>query len=430
MAALNRELRHNLHKASLLCLLAHGIRLSQQCDRPLPQATLLSLLPHDVMGNSSNPHTEETLRKMLRWFLARKDELCTALKCVSVEGDAEGAMEGSDLTSVQVLVALLRATGACARLALVLNPVPFKPTPKQQCWPSSKKGSPSSKKGSLSKTVAQSSVEYGSKTALELAEGCGATSSATFLRLMQECGRESQADSGTKMECEEGGSEGVVAGEDEEMSEGRVQEVASEGPGSSAQGEGRRGRKRRTSTTGQGGEKKMRVSGAISSGDGAISPSSAHRPSLRNASRLSGGRGKGKAVSPRKESTTMCVTSPYFGQAKEGRREGCSGNDSLSDDSDFVPVNKRSVQGGSGSSESEDDNIRRDEKRKKKGKRRVTQRVGRKGKGVGGKESTGRKGSKLAGEPAMESEEFQSEEHREKECEGKSLYGEETQLCY
>ena len=82
------------------------------------QAVLLSLLPSNLLLPS--PPSNDSLRRLLVWY---KEEAHTLIKALTVEHScAEG------LSTVQVLVGLLRAMGLRARLVLSLNPIPFKGT--------------------------------------------------------------------------------------------------------------------------------------------------------------------------------------------------------------------------------------------------------------------------------------------------------------
>ena len=115
LAEFARELRHSLHKVHLLCLVAHALLASGRCDQPLPQALLLSLAPRALLPpDSSEPEMAE-VSALLRWFVSSLGELSAAVEdgCPS-------------LSSVQLLVCLLRAAGLRMRLVLVLDPMPFR----------------------------------------------------------------------------------------------------------------------------------------------------------------------------------------------------------------------------------------------------------------------------------------------------------------
>ena len=131
MEAFDRELRLNLHKVSLLCLLAQGLRLSRACSDPLLQARLLSLIPREL-----HLSPVEKLPKLLRWLAARREYVYAAIKHEEEEekenGKDEGEFEmrrsGSGVVSLsQILVAILRVLGLRSRLVLSLNPISFRP---------------------------------------------------------------------------------------------------------------------------------------------------------------------------------------------------------------------------------------------------------------------------------------------------------------
>lgn len=120
VAAFNKELQCSLHKVHLLCLLAHGLRLSDQCDNQLLQSVLLSLLPVELLHSNTEHYNQDSLLKILKWSSAKMSQLS---KHVETSPDSEF----QSLTVVQLQVALLRAIGLRTRLILVLNPISFKP---------------------------------------------------------------------------------------------------------------------------------------------------------------------------------------------------------------------------------------------------------------------------------------------------------------
>lgn len=108
----NKELRENLHKCNLLCLLAHGLRLNKQCNQSLVQAQLLSLLPSEMV---TNVHDKASINQLLDWFILNHSSLLE----FSV---------GLEISSVQLTVSLFRSLGIVTRLVLHLMPLPFKPS--------------------------------------------------------------------------------------------------------------------------------------------------------------------------------------------------------------------------------------------------------------------------------------------------------------
>jgi len=129
----NKELKENLHKCNLLCLLSHGMKLNRQCNQQLIQAQLLSLLSTELITDNYDKHD---VMKVLNWFTSKHD--------VVLEFSV-----GLDMSSVQLGVSLFRFLGISTRLVLNLNPLPFKEKPA-----SAKKTSISKKKSGSSETPA------------------------------------------------------------------------------------------------------------------------------------------------------------------------------------------------------------------------------------------------------------------------------------
>lgn len=109
----NKELKENLHKCNLLCLLAHGQGLNKQCNQTLVQAQLLSLLPHEIVADK---YDKANIKQILDWFVLNHSTLLE----FSV---------GLEMSSVQLAVALYRSVGIATRLVLNLAPLPFKTLP-------------------------------------------------------------------------------------------------------------------------------------------------------------------------------------------------------------------------------------------------------------------------------------------------------------
>jgi len=140
----NKELRENLHKCNLLCLLAHGQKLNKQCNQTLVQAQLLSFLPCEIV---TDRHDKANIEQLLEWFILNHSTLLE----FSV---------GLEMSSVQLAVALYRSVGIATRLVLNLEPLPFK------ALPTSKKAStsnPSTKKPNKGKK-AKTNEEKGSQS--------------------------------------------------------------------------------------------------------------------------------------------------------------------------------------------------------------------------------------------------------------------------
>ena len=109
----NKELKENLHKCNLLCLLVHGQRLNKQCNQTLIQAQLLSLLPHEIV---TAKHNKANVKRILDWFVVNHNML--------LEFNI-----GLEMSSVQLAVALYRSVGIATRLVINLVPIPFKTLP-------------------------------------------------------------------------------------------------------------------------------------------------------------------------------------------------------------------------------------------------------------------------------------------------------------
>ena len=109
----NKELKENLHKCHLLCLLTHGKRLNKQCNQTLVQAQILSLLPCEMV---TDIHDKANVKQLLDWFILNHNSLLE----IGI---------GLDMSSVQLAVALYRSVGITTRLVLNLTPLPFKTLP-------------------------------------------------------------------------------------------------------------------------------------------------------------------------------------------------------------------------------------------------------------------------------------------------------------
>lgn len=118
MERFQRELKQNVHKAHLLCLLANALYLNRQCNDQQVQALLLSCLPSHLTTVQQDMGGIESF---LKWFKQNEEHLvCDIAASSSHDSDTP------PLSSVQTLVALLRVVGVRARLVLNLEPVPHK----------------------------------------------------------------------------------------------------------------------------------------------------------------------------------------------------------------------------------------------------------------------------------------------------------------
>ena len=384
MAAFNKELRHNVHKTHLLCLLAHCMQLNGQCDGSLLQAIFLSILPPDLaVGCSGSLQSEGSLRKLMKWFLACKDQIFAAVDSTHSGDSLPQCPSGTiKLSSTQALVALLRAIGFSVRLILALDPVPFKSIPKQRT--------------SMSKAPQKDIVspETPLKSLALSPTGGGEGSSATFLRLMQECGSVDQP----SREVGEVREAGEVRDEEEvKVEEGVYEEKLQRTVGNLQSGI--RGKKHRATALPCDKQKRAKRNFTSSSNESATSPSSALNPSPSDSNKATSSlacfRATRKATQHKRQqqqSTTMSITSPYFNQGGELRGEeyeenDCSSNSSESDD--FTAVRRKAtlqrVKKGKGRDGNWKENTRQ---RGLRGRKRSSQNVGRKREAVEGKKIT------------------------------------------
>ena len=415
MAALNKELRHNVHKTHLLCLLAHGTQLNGQCDGPLLQAILLSMLPPALaVGCSGSLQSQGSLRKLLKWFLACKDQLFAALDSAHTGDSLPQCLSGTmKLSSTQALVALLRGIGFTVRLILALNPVPFKAIPKQR--PSTSKVP---EEGIVSPETPLKSV------ALSPAGG-GEGSSATFLRLMQECGSVDQP-SGSSRKA------GEVRSEEKEVCKGKLQKSVGKN-----QSHGR-GKKRRAIALLCDKQKRVKRNFTGSSNESTTSPCSVLNPDPSNsASSFARFRVTRKTTQHKRQqqSTTMSITSPYFDQGQELRGKAYEENDysSNSSESDDCTAVKRKAKlqrmkkGKDRDGSWEENTTPGTGQRGLRGRKRNSQNVGRKETAKGKKSTKVRDGSPM--EELFEGrKESTSHANQEGEKTQKALYGKESIL--
>ena len=113
-----RNVKQNVHKVHLLCLIFNGFMLNEQCNDQLLQSALLSLLPAHLVTTAGD---KQGLLAVLQWFTSSFDSLLPHLhelqKCHDV---------AIPLNPVQLLVAVMRAIGLDVRLILNFDPVPFR----------------------------------------------------------------------------------------------------------------------------------------------------------------------------------------------------------------------------------------------------------------------------------------------------------------
>ncbi|XP_030461266.2 DNA repair protein RAD4 isoform X2 [Syzygium oleosum] len=131
-SAEEKELAELQHKVHLLCLLARGRLIDRACDDPLIQASLLSLLPRNLMENilDKKKVTKMTLSRLVYWFRSffRVRESTSAEK--SFDYALAHALETQEGTSEEIAaltVALFRALKFTARFVSVLDVISLKP---------------------------------------------------------------------------------------------------------------------------------------------------------------------------------------------------------------------------------------------------------------------------------------------------------------
>ena len=363
MAAFNKELRCNLHKVHLLCLVSHGLKLSNQCDDHLLQSILLSLLPREHLYSKTDHYNQESLLKLLKWFLARAVQLSKDV------GSSHPDSEFQSLTAVQLLVALMRVLSLRARLVLVLDPIPFKKAPVHSGRKSSQDSSASGSKGRrrTSRGSDGAGQEVGTPDDSQITQGFRAVESPE--------GSNGKAGKGGH------GAQGTVAMSDVTTPENEPAAQYCR-------------RKRKATKEIAGGQKKRRTSRRLSSAEADSSHCQADDDPCKSEPQRSKGKqsrrkGKSRAHIP----STECKDSPYFKKAacdletsnlqSETLKEDVDSSGGESDrdsDSDYVPLrrNTRSSKvefGGKDAciDDDDDDNGSDDVGAKHKGKKRRSQ---------------------------------------------------------
>ena len=340
MAAFNRELRHNLHKTSLLCLLVQGLQMSSRCDDPLLQAKLFSLVPRELHYSAA-----EKLTKILKWFVTRKTHLVAAVannneSSTKIEEEESSDVSGSRVSTVEMLVVVLRVIGLRARLVLVLSPIPFKPSrnepqkeppctkdkvPSQQerredrplICPALPLGEPNREETQKNPLFTELSKQGSSddKPPLQLTPS---QPSALFHKLMQQLKQQTTtSENGT--EC---------------CSTTTLSAMGIRGASCEETALASRRCKRKTARASRG-NKAKKVKMSTTPDKGSVS---CDKGGCGDVSRTGSSGKKGKRPVVKKAPTTICETSPYFSQDKAGSEE-VSGSDS---DSDCLPLKRKS----------------------------------------------------------------------------------------
>ncbi|XP_078270399.1 DNA repair protein complementing XP-C cells [Rhinoraja longicauda] len=133
----SRQLRVDIHKTHLLCLLANGMFRSRTCSGPELRAVALSLLPTEIAGVVTGQVDLPYLNKLLTWFVSAFVLDPSLPRGGLEEGLSERLQRGLDRRSAgtaEELVHLFLIT-VCAlplspRLVVSLQPIPLKESTK------------------------------------------------------------------------------------------------------------------------------------------------------------------------------------------------------------------------------------------------------------------------------------------------------------
>ena len=348
VAAFNKELQCSLHKVHLLCLLAHGLRLSDQCDNQLLQSVLLSLLPVELLHSNTEHYNQDSLLKILKWSSAKMSQLFKHVETTSPDSEFQS------LTVVQLLVALLRAIGLRTRLILVLNPISFKPASvKSNKNPF--QGSPVAGRGNEPLTT-------------KSGESCGATKEGALSEDVQTSRMSVMAEGGN----------------------GKTGKEEKKGVSVSVEGEPPtepRGQKRKAPASSH---TKRRTSKRLPSAEGDTSYNQGLQDEEKDhASSSQGGRGKRSRGKGKSRLQPTSTSSRYFKKSAallksqleedvESGVESCSNSDS-----DFIPETQSSkVKIGGQPDDDDSDDFDDKPKGKKRGRKRSRGRLSRRSKGT------------------------------------------------
>ncbi|KAK8507788.1 hypothetical protein V6N13_140532 [Hibiscus sabdariffa] len=130
-SAEDKELAELVHKVHLLCLLARGRLIDNACDDSLIQASLLSLLPADLLKISEISNiTANALSPLVTWFhnnfhvrsLVRAERSFRTALAIALE-----THEGTPEEIAALSVALFRALKLTARFVSILDVTSLKP---------------------------------------------------------------------------------------------------------------------------------------------------------------------------------------------------------------------------------------------------------------------------------------------------------------
>ncbi|KAK1264260.1 hypothetical protein QJS04_geneDACA009321 [Acorus gramineus] len=130
-SAEEKELSELVHKAHLICLLARGRVVDNACDDPLIQASLLSLIPKQLLKITEVTNlTANVLVPLVEWFNTNFHVQNTRIGEKDFKSSLAVAIENREGTAEEVAalsVALLRALKLTTRFVCILDVASLKP---------------------------------------------------------------------------------------------------------------------------------------------------------------------------------------------------------------------------------------------------------------------------------------------------------------
>ncbi|XP_072978288.1 DNA repair protein RAD4 isoform X2 [Typha angustifolia] len=130
-SAEEKELAELVHKVHLLCLLARGRMVDKVCNDPLIQASILSLLPSNLLKIAEvSKLTANKLEYLVNWFQSNFHLTTQCIDRGSFESNLAFALQNHEGTAEEVAalsVALFRALNLTTRFVSVLDVVSLKP---------------------------------------------------------------------------------------------------------------------------------------------------------------------------------------------------------------------------------------------------------------------------------------------------------------
>ncbi|XP_048404097.1 DNA repair protein complementing XP-C cells [Stegostoma tigrinum] len=159
-----RNLRIDIHKVHLLCLLANGMFRNRMCNEPELRALALSLVPAELANVPAGCVQIAYISKLLKWFVSSfeidtslpnnaADSLLMVLKRRFSSRSARSEQE-----MVHLFLITLRTLPLASRLVTSLQPVPFKEDSKAKNVRDSKSKDNSRKTGNSAPDTKQESV--------------------------------------------------------------------------------------------------------------------------------------------------------------------------------------------------------------------------------------------------------------------------------